>query len=327
MIGAGAWGANHIRVVASEPGCELAAVVDRDPAALARIASSSTCPMLLDPEAVFSDRSVDAVIIATSAPSHVELACGAITAGKHVLIEKPMALSLAAAERLARVPTTAVVMVGHQMVFHPALVRMRALLHAGELGELHYIHSIRANLGRIRPDEGALWTFGPHELSMLDSLIEGSPESVATRGQCVVHPGVEDVAFVAIRYPTGRVAHLHLSRLHPRKERAFTLVGSRKLARFDDIGPDKLCLYDKPYDDPPHFTQFSDYLTLGGGAIEVPRLAMSEPLRLQLQHFAACIRTDMRPQTDVASGLRVTRILEAARRSLALDGQPVACAL
>ena len=325
VIGAGAWGANHVRVVASEPSCELAAIVDRDPDALVRAAAVAPGPTLRDPDIALADRSIDAVIIATPASTHVPLACAAIAAGKHVLVEKPLALSLADTERLAAVRADGVVMLGHQMVFHPALVRARELLHAGELGELHYVHSIRANLGRIRSDEGALWTFGPHELSMLDVMLDAPAETVSARGQCVVHPGVEDVAFVTIRYATGKVAHLHLSRLHPRKERTFTLVCSRKLACFDDVGAHKLRIYDKPYDHPPHFTQFADYLSLADGALAVPQLGMVEPLRLQLQHFVACVRTGAIPRTDLASGVRIARVLEAARRSLALDGQPVTC--
>jgi len=275
VIGAGAWGLNHVRVIA-----------------------------------------------------HEELAIAALAAGKHVLVEKPLALSLDGAHRIAAAAagSSRVVMVGHLMVFHPAIVRLRELLRSGTLGELHYVHSTRANLGRIRQDENALWSFGPHELSMLDYLLEQSPVSVAAHGQCILQPGIEDVVFLALRYANGAMAYLHLSWLHPRKERALTLVCSRKMVVFDDVAPEKLRIYDKGYDRPPSFTEFGEYLTIRDGDLHVPQLVMAEPLRLQLQHFLECIRGAKQPVTDLASGLRIVAILEAAQRSLRMGGIPVSLA-
>lgn len=325
IIGAGAWGINHVRVVSNQPGCELVLVVDRDPQARQR--AQILCPaarVAEDIDRALGDPGIDAVIIATPAKTHVGVARAAIAARKHILIEKPLALSLRDASVIAsEAQPDRVFMVGHLMAFHPAVTRLRDLLGGGELGRLHYVHSTRANLGKIRQDETALWSFGPHELSMLDYLLAQSPSSVAARGHCVVQPTIEDVVFVTLRYPDGEMAHMHLSWLHPRKERALTLVCSRKMVEFDDVSAEKLKIYDKGYNRPPDFTQFAEYLTLRDGDVYIPQLSMHEPLRLQLEHFLHCVATGEVPRTDLASALRITATLDAAQRSLGLDGVPV----
>ena len=326
ILGAGAWGINHVRVVTAEAGCELVAVADPDPDAVARVrAFSPGARVERDADRVLSDRDVDAIIIASPAPTHAALATTALRAGKHVLIEKPMAMKLAEAKGLVELARSArrTAMVGHLMVFHPAVIRLRELLGSGALGKLHYLHSTRVNLGRIRRDENALWSFGPHDLSMIEMFVAGQPQSVAARGQCVLQQGVEDVVFLTMRYPGGEMAHVQLSWLSPRKERRLTLVGSSKMAEFDDVGPHKLRIFDKGYDRPPEFTEYAQYLTLRDGDVHIPQLAMQEPLRLQLQHFLACVASGATPRTDLAHGLRVTEILEAAQASLARDGAPV----
>ena len=328
VIGAGAWGLNHIRALVAEPDCEVAAIADPDRAAGERAAAlaprarwhEDAAPVLADPQ-------IDALVIATPSPLHAELTCRALAAGKHVLVEKPLALSLAEARRVAAAAADSprVAMVGHLMVYHPAVVRLRELVRSGELGPLRYLHAIRANLGRIRPDESVLWSFGPHDLSMLDFIFESRrlPDSVSARGQAIAHPGVEDVVFLTLRYGGGELAHIHLSRLHPRKERRLTIVGGHKLAELDDVAPDKLRIYARGYDRLPDFTQFAEYLAIRDGDVHIPQLAMVEPLRLELRHFLDCIRDRRAPLTDLASGLRVAALLDAAQRSLAADGAPI----
>ena len=315
-----------MRVIAGEARCELAAIVDPDPEA-ARQASALApeAEVYGDPDAIWADASIEAVVIASPAPTHAALAARALEAGKHVLVEKPLAMSVAdaaaVAEAAARARRTA--MVGHLMVFHPAVARLRELMRSGALGRLHYVHSTRANLGRLRRDENALWSFGPHELSMLDYLLNRSPVTVAAHGASVLQPGIEDVVFVTMRYATGELAHLHLSWLHPRKERTLTLVCSQKMVVFDDVAPDKLRIYDKGYDRPPHFTEFAEYLTIRDGDVHIPQLPMEEPLRLQLRHFLDCLATGRPALTDLASGQRTIATLAAAQRSLARGGIPV----
>ncbi|MBA3538762.1 MAG: Gfo/Idh/MocA family oxidoreductase [Deltaproteobacteria bacterium] len=326
VIGAGAWGINHVRVLASEPRCVLVAVADPDPRAIEQVATfAPSARTFADPDQLLADPAIDAVVIASPALTHAALARAAFAAGKHVLVEKPLAMTsqdaLAVAEA-ARIHDR-IGMVGHLMVYHPAVVRLRELLRSGALGTLHYLNSTRVNLGRLRRDENALWSFGPHDLSMIDFLLDLVPTSVAARGQQVLQPGVEDVVFLTMRYATGEMAHVQLSWLSPRKERRLTLVCSKKMAEFDDVAGDKLRIYDKGYDRPPEFTEYAQYLTLRDGDVHIPQLAMQEPLRLQLRHFLDCITENRPPQTDLESGVRVVRVLEAAQRSLARDGVPI----
>ena len=315
---------SHVRVIAAEPRCELAAIVDPDSEACRRASILAPRAALhQDPATVLADPAIDAVVIATPAPTHATLAYEALAAGKHVLVEKPLALSVLDANRVAAAVSRSdrAFMIGHLMVFHPAVVRLRELLRSGQLGTLHYVHSTRANLGRIRRDENALWSFGPHELSMLDYLLERSPVSVAAHGQCVLQPGIEDVVFLVLRYANGELAHMHLSWLHPRKERTVTLVCSQRMVEFDDVAPDKLRIYDKGYDRPA-FTQFAEYLTIRDGDVHIPQLPMGEPLQLQFGHFLDCV-AGAPPRTDIASGLRIVGTLEAAQRSLTAGGMTV----
>jgi predicted dehydrogenase len=278
-----------------------------------------------DTDQLFADRSIDAVVIASPAATHPALARVALAAGKHVLVEKPLAMTVSDASAVAAAARAAkrIGMVGHLMVYHPAVARLRELLRSGALGRLHYVHSTRANLGRIRRDENALWSFGPHDLSMMDFLLDRSPVSVAARGQCVFQHGVEDVVFLTLRYAGGEMAHIQLSRLSPRKERRLTLVCSQKMAELDDVAADKLRIYDKGHDRPPEFTEYAQYLTLRDGDVHIPQIPMQEPLRLQLQRFLDCIATGEAAPTDLESGVRVVRVLAAAQESLAKDGEPI----
>jgi len=267
------------------------------------------------------------VVIATPAVTHADLAVRAFAAGKHVLVEKPLALSVADAERVEMAARRAgrVLVVGHLMLFHPAVVRLRQLLRSGELGALHYLYSTRVNLGRLRSDENALWSFGPHDLSMIDSLVEEMPVSVSARGAACLQPGIEDVVFLSLRFAGGAMAHVHLSWLDPKKERRLTLVCSDKMAELDDVAVDgKLRIYDRGYDRPPEFTEFDQFLRIRQGEAHFPTVPMEEPLVVMARHFLACIRGDEPPVSDGASGIRVVRVLAAAQASLAADGMPVA---
>ena len=323
VIGAGAWGANHVRVIATTPGCRLQLVADRDPAVADRIRRlAPDARFVNDVDQVLHDPQIDAVVLATPAPTHAALAIAALEAGKHVLVEKPLAMSLPDACAVAEVARRSgkSAHVGHLMVHHPAVLRLREMLTSGALGRLHYLHSTRVNLGRIRRDENALWSFGPHDLSMIDLLVDRVPETVSARGQRVLQPGVEDVVFLSLRYASGEMAHVHLSWLNPRKERRLTLVCSQKMAEFDDVATDKLRIYDKGYDRPPEFTEYSEYLTLRDGDVFIPQLPMQEPLRLQWHAFLGSLAAPS--LTDLARAVRVTAVLDAAQRSLARDGVP-----
>jgi predicted dehydrogenase len=327
LVGTGYWGIHHVRVFAAEPRCEVRWICDLDAATAARgQALAPHAAVTGDVDRVLADPAVHAVVIATPAATHADLACRALAAGKHVLVEKPLALAVTDAERVVAAATAAgrVVLVGHLMVFHPALVRLKELVASGELGDLYYLHSRRVNLGRLRRDENALWSFGPHDVSMIDALLEEAPVRVTASGQSYLQQGIEDVVFATLHFASGAMAHIHLSWLDPRKERRLTLVGSRLMAEFDDVAADKLRIYDKGYERPPPFGGFDEYLTLRDGDIHIPRLAMEEPLRIEARHFVDCIVDGAAPRADAASGLRVIRVLDAAQRSLDGGGAPVA---
>lgn len=326
VLGAGSWGINHVRVLAAEPRCRVVAVAEPDEAKRSLIAALAPGARWTESaEEVLRAPDVDAIVIAAPASSHVRLALAAFEARKHVLVEKPLAGSLADARRVATAGSRAgtVGMVGHLMVFHPAVRRIRELLQSGSLGRPFYLHAMRVNLGRLRSDETALWCFGPHDLSMIDHILGEHPATVSACGTAVLQPGIEDVVFVTLRYPSGILANLNLSWLSPRKERRFTLVCSQKMVEFDDVSAEKLRIYDKGYDRPPAFTQFSEFLTIRDGDVHIPKVAMEEPLRAEIRHFLDCIERGQPPETDLAQGVRVTAILEAAERSLRAGGVPL----
>jgi predicted dehydrogenase len=328
VAGAGYWGINHVRAFARRKDCELVAVCDPDERALGRAAEFAPRARrhaTLEPALEAAD--VDAVVLATPAPAHAAQAQAALAAGKHVFVEKPMALSaadaaatVAAAERAGKT-----LMVGHLMLYHAGYERLRELVRAGEIGDVYYVYALRVNLGRIRYDENALWSFAPHDLSMILDLLETRPATVAARGQAYLQPDIEDVVFLNLSFPDRKMAQVQLSWLDPRKERRLTVVGSRKMVEFDDGHPsEKLRIYDKGYDRPPEFTRWGEYLTVRQGDIHIPQLKMTEPLEAECAHFLQCVRTGGRPRTDAAHGLEVVRVLEAAQASLRSGGQPVA---
>jgi predicted dehydrogenase len=334
VVGAGYWGINHVRAFAHARDCELVAVCDPDARALERAAQfaprARRCAAL---EEVLG-RDVDAVVLATPAVAHATQAQAALAAGKHVFVEKPMALATSdAAETLAAATRAGkTLMVGHLMLYHPGYERLRQLVHGGEIGDVYYVYALRVNLGRLRRDENALWSFAPHDLSMILDLLQSRPATVAARGQAYLQPGVEDVVFVNLEFADGPEAHpaarkmaqVQLSWLDPRKERRLTVVGSRKMVELDDVQPtEKLRIYDKGYDRPPEFTQFSEYLTVRHGDIHIPQLAMHEPLEAECAHFIRAVMTGTAPRTDGQHGLEVVRVLEAAQQSLRAGGVPV----
>jgi predicted dehydrogenase len=327
VVGVGAWGINHVRAFARQSGAEVAAVCDPSREACERARRlAPEARALPDAAPLLTDRGIDALVLATPAVTHARLAQDALAAGKHVLVEKPLALSSAdaAAVVAAADASRRVLLVGHLLLYHPAVERVRAMVAGGELGTLHYLYAQRVNLGRLRRDENALWSLGPHDVSVILALLGESPLSVSARGGSYLQPGIEDVVFLSLRFATGVLASIQLSWLDPRKERRLTVVGSRKMVELDDAHPvEKLRIYDKGYDRPPAFTDYAEYLSIRNGDIHIPQVAMVEPLEVQSRHFLECIETGRTPRTDGASALEVVRVLEAAQRSLALDGAPV----
>jgi predicted dehydrogenase len=256
------------------------------------------------------------VVLATPVPTHAELAVRVAEAGKHCFVEKPLATTAADAQRAVAAAERAgrVLMVGHLLEYHPAVDRLKALLDGGELGELYYVYGNRLNLGKLRADENALWSLGAHDVSVILHLTDEEPVECTAHGRSYVRPGVEDVVFCYLRFPSGVVAHLHLSWLDPHKERRLTVVGARRMATFDDMRLEgKLTLYDKGFDQ--DVRSWGEYLARSG-EIFSPELPAVEPLRVECEHFVDCLRTGATPRSDGRSGLRVVRVLEQLQRSL-----------
>jgi predicted dehydrogenase len=325
VIGAGSWGRNHVRALAAMPEAELAVVCDQRPEVRARIAAAHPGVELAESVGRWLER-VDAVVVASNARTHAELGLAAVRAGKPVLVEKPLALTVRDAERLAEesagrgVP----IVVGHLLVFHPVVERLRAMIRKGELGEIYYLYSQRVNLGQVRPDENALWSFGPHDISVALCLMGEQPVSVSARGHSYLQRGIEDVVFLIMRFRSGVLAHAHLSWLDPHKERRVTVVGSRQMAVFDDMAVrEKLRIYDKGVDRPPEYGSYGESLAIREGDIWIPKLSNAEPLALELAHFLRVARGEPATRADVHEGVRVVRVLDAASRSLAADGAPI----
>jgi predicted dehydrogenase len=324
VAGLGYWGPNLARNLASIEGCELTWLCDASAEARARVAplfpsaraSGDVSDLLEDPQ-------LDAVVLATPVPTHAELAVSVLEAGKHCFVEKPLATTAVDAERAlaASERTDPTLMVGHLLEYHPAVARLKELIAREELGPLYYIYGNRLNLGKLRADENALWSLGAHDVSVVLHLIGEEPEECVAQGASFVREGVQDVVFCYLRFPSGVVAHLHLSWLDPHKERRLTVVGARRMATFDDMLIEgKLTIYDKGFDEDAR--SWGEYITRSGDTFS-PQIPNLEPLRVECEHFVQCLRTGATPRSDARSGLRVVRVLESLQRSLDVAGGPV----
>jgi predicted dehydrogenase len=318
VVGLGYWGPNIARNFASVPGCELAWCCDSSPEALARIGESFPQTRLTDDLGeLLADRDLDAVAVSTPVPTHAELSVRVLEAGKHCFVEKPLAQSVPDAERAvaAARENGRILMVGHLLEYHPGVRKLKQLSDGGELGErIFYIYGNRLNLGKLRADENALWSLGAHDVSVALHLIGEEPEECIAQGASFVRDGVQDVVFCYLRFPSGIVAHLHLSWLDPHKERRLTVVGARRMATFDDMQIEgKLTIYDKGFDEDTR--SWGEYIARSGDTFS-PRIPNVEPLRIECEHFIECIRSGAEPRSDGNSGLRVVRVLERLQESL-----------
>ncbi len=326
VIGTGSWGKNLVRNFASADGAALYAVCDRDAKRLETL--SKTYPQakaVPDIEDVLSDRAVDAVVIATDAKFHFEHAKAALEAGKHVYVEKPMCQTADDARRLAALAAKCgrKLMVGHLLLYHPAVVRLKAMVDSGELGEIYYMYTQRLNLGVVRSNENAWWSLAPHDISVINYLFGTSPARVSAQGQCYLQEGIEDVVFATLHFGDGRLAQVHTSWLDPHKMRRMTIVGSQKMVTFDDMEPaEKVKIYDKGAVANLTYRSYGEAITLRQGDIHIPKIDTTEPLRLECRHFVESIANDAVPLSDAQNGLDVVRILEAGGRSIAAGGSP-----
>jgi len=260
-------------------------------------------------------------------PTHYALGKKALEAGKHTFIEKPIALKAADAQDLLATADDYGVklMVGHLLEYHPAVAKMKELIDSGELGKVFYAYANRLNLGKVRTDENALWSFGPHDISVLNYLTGDEPVEVSARGECYLQDAVEDVVFGYIKYKSGIVGHLHVSWLDPHKSRKITVVGEKKMVVFDDMESErKITVYDKGATTTrTKFETYGEFVTLHFGDIHIPKIGNDEPLRLETQHFIDCIVNDETPRSDGHDALNVVKVLDAMEISLREGGRPV----
>ncbi len=328
VVGMNYWGPNLARNFARLEGCELRWCCDLDEAVLDRHRSShQQTRFTTDIDDLLGDDDLDAVVIATSVPTHAHLAGMVLDAGKHVFVEKPLAVDAADARRLASAADAAgrVLMVDHLLVYHPAVRALKTLIDDGALGQVFYLYGNRQNLGIVRPDENALWSLGPHDISVMLHLVGERPIEAAASGESYLQPGVEDIVFGRVRFPSGVIGHLHLSWLDPHKMRKMTVIGSEKMVVFDDMENErKVTVYDKgPI---PRTETYGEYIQVRSGDIHIPKIPAVEPLRVVCQEFVDCIAEDRRPVADGDAGAQVVEVLEAMTQSLRSAGAPVAIA-
>lgn len=309
VVGTGGWGKNHVRVFCELLGTEQVIACDTDPIRRAAIETAhpgiATCDRV-DPE------TIDAAVIATPAPTHFALARDALRSGLHVLVEKPIALRATEAEELLRLAEQSdrILMVDHLLEYHPAICKLRELVTSGTLGRVLHATSQRLNLGVIRSEENALWSLAPHDVSVLLFLIGEEPREIQASGEALLQKGIEDIVHVTMRFPSGALAHMHLSWLDPVKTRRLTIVGDRAMAVFEDGAEAPLLLYQ-------HRIELSEgRYTVQRTDPEAVGFPRDEPLRSVAQAFLTSVETGEPPTADGRDGLRVVRVLERAQDAL-----------
>ena len=325
LIGYGYWGPNLARNFHALPDAHLVAVADADAQRLDEPARLYGARTHADYRELLADPTLDAVAISTPARTHFDIARAALERGKHVLVEKPLAMSSDEARQLIALAAERqrVLMVGHTFEHNPAVWKIRELIEQRAIGDVYYIYANRVKLGRVQRDINALWSIAPHDISILLYVLGAMPLEVSARGAIYLNENVEDVVFVTLTFPNKVLAHIHASWLDPSKVRQMTIVGSEKMIVYDDVDPEaRLRIYDKGVY--RHGSEYGEFqLKVRSGDINIPKIEMSEPLRNECAHFVECVREGKRPRTDGENGLRVVRVLEAAQESLAKNGAAV----
>ena len=331
VIGYGYWGVNLARNVAAAPTTRLVGVAETSQDALGKAeADHPQARTWQSLSAMLDDADVEAVVLATPAHTHHDLALEVLAAGRHVLVEKPLAMTSADAEEVVAAASEyrLTLMVGHTFLYSAPVQRLRQLVVSGELGHVQYLSSQRLSLGRIRKDCDALWNFAPHDVSIMCHLLDSYPTSVSASGFDFVQPGIADVCFATLRFPGGEGAGLQVSWIDPRKTRLLTVVGDEKMAIYNDVSPEqKLWIVDAGV---ARDRSLGTYTSLGefqvmtrAGDILIPHLPFTEPLRVELEAFGTACLTGETPLTDGIHGLQVVRVLEAMSRSMLAGGAPV----
>jgi predicted dehydrogenase len=331
VVGCGYWGPNLVRNFRSLPDCRLSVMCDVNEARLKHLHS-------LYPEVACETRyeqmlarpDLDAVVVATSVKHHFPMAKASLLAGKHTLIEKPMAASTEQCEELIEIAREkgVVLMVGHTFLYSAPVKKIREIVESGDIGEIRYISARRLNLGLFQRDINVAWDLAPHDISIILYIINELPNSLNCRGGAHITRGIEDVTSMSLHFSNERSAIVHSSWHDPRKVREMTIVGSKRMIVYDDIvTQEKIKIFDARVERPPHYDTFAEFqYAYHYGDIHCPYIKQDEPLKTECEHFLACIRNGKTPLTDGLAGLEVVRILEASSESLRLKGAPITLA-
>jgi predicted dehydrogenase len=329
QIGYGPWGQNLFRALAGIKGVELNLCCEVDKKAKEQLkAQYPGIEVTESVDEVLGRSDIDAVVIATPAGLHYEQAKNCLEAGKHVFVEKPLALSSSEAKDLLETAErrNLILMVGHTFLYNDAVKYVKNMIDKGDLGEIYYIYFQRLNLGSVRQDVNALWNLAPHDVSIAQYWLCEKPEKINAQGISYLQKGIEDACFINLSYPSGRFVHIHVSWLSPFKMRQAVIIGSKKMLFYDDTSADqKIVIYDKGIDrkditrdiGPFPFQNFAQFtLIKRAGDILIPRISFREPLKMEMEHFVECAREGKKPLTDGRNGLEIVEILEKAQASM-----------
>lgn len=328
QFGCGYWGPNLVRNFCKIPEVERLVVCDSDQKVLSRIrAEYPTLETTASADDIFNDPSIDAVVVALPAMLHYEFARKALLADKHVLVEKPLAMSSEQANELIQISAEKQkkIMIGHTFIYNSAVRKIKQYIDRGELGDIYYIFSQRLNLGQVRKDINAMWNLAPHDISIILYWLSEEPSKVFARGVSFLQAGIEDLVFLHLNFPSGKSAHIHVSWLNPRKTREALIVGSKKMLLYDDTSSEsKITIYDKGIDrtlEDHSPNDIYDYALFNlrnrVGDVLIPKVDFDEPLKIECGHFVDCIQNGKMPMTGGSEGLQVVKILEEAQKSLA----------
>lgn len=326
VVGCGYWGPNFVRNFSQLADSEVAYCCDLSEDRLAHMRTLypyvRTTARLAD---ALGDPTVSAVVVATPVSTHFPIGSACLKAGKHVLIEKPIAASGREVLRLIEMAEERglVLMGGHTFLFNAAVLKVKEYIESGELGEIYYINTTRVNLGLFQEDINVVWDLAPHDVSILNFILNARPVAVAANGRPYIRGGIEDVAFITLEYPKGVLANVHVSWLDPNKIRRTTIVGSKKMLVYDDVATlEKIRVYDKGVSVQPHYDTFGEFqLAYRFGDIYIPRVSDAEPLKIECQSFLEAIRSGRPARATGYEGLAVVEALEAAQRSLRTGGR------
>ena len=328
VVGCGYWGPNLIRNFMNLQGAEVKSCADISEMRLQHMKGLyPSIEVTNDYMDIVNDPDIEAIVVSTPVSTHFMVAQAALEAGKHVFVEKPLTRTVDEGVTLVELAEKKkrTLMVGHTFVFTAAVNKIKELIDSGELGDIYYISTSRVNLGIFQDDINVVWDLAPHDVSIMNFVLNSRPESVTAIGHSYIRPGIEDVVFVTMRYPGNKLTNIHVSWLNPSKIRKTTVVGSKKMLVYDDVSSlEKIRIYDKGVTVQPHYDTFGEFhLSYRYGDISIPRLDDSEPLKIECQHFIDCIEKGERSRSSGRDGLEVLLALDAADRSIKENGKEV----